>query len=496
VRGYLAACCQVIAATPQGERNAAMAKIAYDCGGLSHYGVTLGEMERELLGAARSAGWRDDVPGKTESTCRRQLEEGAAKPRELGDREEPRKDGFAAWAVGGEAGEPIGGTSAAATVGEVLDQWRTEGPLVHEPTDIAELDRLTDGGPVYGSRWYLLGAPDAGKTALLVQLADVYLDRGVAVGLLGVDEEPSDLVMRLAQRHGYTRAECERRTPETLSGVRLALEGLPLRLYDAAWTIERAAADLAAYAAELGTRALLGVDSIQTVTCATEDPQRSVRESVTARAWAIRAAAQRHRLIAIATSEMNRAAYRSVEAAEASDDLAAAKESGAIEFSARVLLALRSVAGEPDLVELRVAKNKHGPRGDKIHLRLSRSRQTLVETEAPEVEDIAELRDARAHEAIARTAVALVGVLLERPGLPTRALRAALAAKLGGCGKSRCQDAVAHLGRAVLEVPGTRTAVRHYLVGAHVPDSVLSQLEPAERARAAAARPPEETNDE
>jgi hypothetical protein len=102
VRGYLAACCQVIAATPQGERNAAMAKIAYDCGGLSHYGVTLGEMERELLGAARSAGWRDDVRGKTESTCRRQLEEGATKPRELGNREEPRMDGFAAFAVGRE----------------------------------------------------------------------------------------------------------------------------------------------------------------------------------------------------------------------------------------------------------------------------------------------------------------------------------------------------------------------------------------------------------
>ncbi len=66
-------------------------------------------------------------------------------------------------------------------------------------------DELTAGGPVYGTRWYVVGAPDAGKTALLIRIAHDYFWRGVAVGLLAVDEDPTDIVTRFAQR-GVTRS--------------------------------------------------------------------------------------------------------------------------------------------------------------------------------------------------------------------------------------------------------------------------------------------------
>lgn len=379
------------------------------------------------------------------------------------------------------------GASAAITLDTVLKQWSEDGPLVHEPTGIKTLDELTDGGPVYGSRWYLLGAPDAGKTALLVQIADVYLARGIAVGLLAVDEEPGDLLMRFAQRCGHSRRECERRTQATLIGIHDALAGSHLRFYDASWTIERAAADLAGYAAELGVRAMLGIDSIQTVSCETEDPSRSVREAVTARAWAIRAAAQTHRMIVLSTSEMNRAAYRSVEAGESSEDLAAAKESGAIEFSARVMLSLRSVKDQPDLVELRLAKNKHGPRGERIYLELERSKQTLTETEAPaEVDkddEREEKRAARGRKKNLTAAAAVIRCLLDEPGLTITDLRGAVRARLGTASNACVAAAVRLLGPGINKRPGKQTAVHHFVVGDRVPGDVMAELEVTERAR-------------
>src|SRR6478609_86584 len=133
------------------------------------------------------------------------------------------------------------------SIGSVIEEWRVSGPLVHEPTGISALDELTGGGPVYGSRWYLAGAPDAGKTALLVQIAHVFSQRGVTVGLLAVDEDPEDIVTRFAQRVGFSRSHCEIRDPIILDGIAVALNGLAVRLYDSSWTIEAAAADLHAF---------------------------------------------------------------------------------------------------------------------------------------------------------------------------------------------------------------------------------------------------------
>lgn len=69
------------------------------------------------------------------------------------------------------------------------------------------------------------------------------------------------------------------------------------------------------------------------------------------------------------------------------EDIASAKESGAIEYSARILLVLRSVEGEKELVELKIAKNQLGPRHDPkkpgIVLRLDRAQQTVTQVDNP-----------------------------------------------------------------------------------------------------------------
>ncbi len=385
------------------------------------------------------------------------------------------------------------------SIGEVIGGWRSAGPLVHEPTGIRRLDELTGGGPVYGTRWFIPGAPDAGKTLLLAHLAHTWAERGVTTGILAVDEEPGDIVTRLAQRLGYQRVDCEVRERPTLDRIASELEHLPIRLYDDTWTIEAAAADLAARA----TRGALLVDSIQTARCeadlAASLAGRDLSEvaAVTARVRALRAVSTRHHLIAIATSEQGRGAYARSDPDQQTSPLASAKWSGAVEYSARVLLALTSVAGESDLVLLTPAKNKHGPTRDAngdpigIYLRIDRRSQTLVETDyspAPTASR-GERQTDRLRGVVRTDAVHVIRALLERPGLSGRALEDAVRAA-ATCGSTRARTAIAHLGAAVARAEGPRRSEAHYLDGSRLPTGMVEMLDPVARQIALAARPP------
>jgi len=359
----------------------------------------------------------------------------------------------------------------AGTVLDVLEDWEKAGPLIHEPLGIAELDEWTGGGPVYGTRWFALGAPDAGKTALEVQLGHDLAKRGVTVGLLAADEEAGDLVTRLAQRIGFSRHHCEARDPAVLAQMRDELAELPIRFYDGSWTIENAAADLAAWAKQRaeqdpashpnGPRAFFGIDSIQTVTCGAEVNARllgrelSEVSAVTARVHAVRTVATQHRLIALATSEMGRGAYRTSDPSQQTSTMASGKWSGAIEYSGRVVLAVRSVSGEKDLIEVEVAKNKHGPRDVKTYLRIDRRSQTLTAVNyEPEPQAApAERRASGAKALVVADAVAIVRLLEERPGLGVRQLRIAMRAATG-IGSERVDAAIEALGGAVAREPG------------------------------------------
>lgn len=374
------------------------------------------------------------------------------------------------------------------TPNDVIIQWSEDGPLIHEPTGIPPLDNATGGGPVYGSRWIVNGAPDAGKTALLVQIAHTYALRGVAVGFLAADEESSDLQTRFAQRTEFSRLDCEIRNPNTLGLMREAFGGLPVRFYRADMTIEAASDDLALWAKQRGSQAALFVDSIQTVVCSkvlgTDDI--STRELVTENVRALKNCAMRHKLIALATSEMNRAAYKNGNTAD-QNDIASGAESRAIEYLARVLVTLRSVKGEPDLVEVAIPKNKHGRSGENFFLRIDRRRMALFESEGPcapdaeaAKEDERALKERQAIELEAtrqaavsfakqdlqkKEEVAMVDAVREQPGIGSHELRAVMAAKLGGCSRNRADDCLARLrvsGRIRIE-DGGRNHKQHFL---------------------------------
>lgn len=180
-----------------------------------------------------------------------------------------------------------------------------------------------------------------------------------------------------------------------------------------------------------------------------------------------------------------------IEAAEAANDLASAKESGAIEYSARVLLALRSVKNEPDLVEVRVAKNKHGPSNDRVYLSVDRIKMTLTERDAPTEPAVSAARAARARERVAEDAATVAVALAASQGDGVRALRAEVRARSGGMSSDRIDAAVAYLGASVLRVPAHRGAVRLYLDGLRVPNDVMAAVQPDSRAAVMSARHPQ-----
>ncbi|MCB9597531.1 MAG: hypothetical protein H6719_32735 [Sandaracinaceae bacterium] len=272
----------------------------------------------------------------------------------------------------------------AETIETVLETWREEGKVERLSTGLPQLDAATRGGPALGERVIIQGAPDAGKTALLIQLLHHFGELGFAIGVLCIDEEPGDIVGRLAQRQGIDRDACESREPHTLEIIRTELCELELLLFDADFTIEAAAEALARFAAERSLGAVLGIDSIQTARCDAEAGRSdgSMTTAVEMRVTAIRSVCSTHGMLVLATSEMARDAYRSNKPGEPTSALAASKFSGAIEYAARVLISLRN-EGE-DVIQLEIPKNKLGPRfrdGRHITLKLDRASQTLREIE-------------------------------------------------------------------------------------------------------------------
>lgn len=317
---------------------------------------------------------------------------------------------------------------------DIVERWGREGPLVRVRTGIAALDRACRGGLPIPWRILVIGAPSAGKTFVAVTIADTLAralaNEGLCVGILGVDEEPDDLTMRLAQIAGFTVAQAEGRDPDVLSRMSEALADRHLRLYDATHTIESAAEDLTAWAKAERRPAAFFIDSIQAARSDAALSADSPREIVEANVTAMRLASTGHRMLVGATSEANRASYRNEQAAEQSNDLAAGAESRAIEFGAQTLLMLRTPKDHPDLVHVRIAKNRRAHVGE-FWLKLERERHALAECRPPSADPnvTAAKTEAKRRAAVAdveRDAKTLAAVVRAIPGIGERDLRAAL----------------------------------------------------------------------
>jgi hypothetical protein len=229
---------------------------------------------------------------------------------------------------------------------------------------------------------------------------------------------------------GFSVAAAELRDPTTLDAMTDALREHKIRLYDASYTIEAAAADLAAWAKEQGCRAALFIDSVHTASSDAGALAKTPRESVEANVRAIRRVATTHRLLVIGTAEANRAAFRTEDAAETTNDLSSGAETRTIEYVAQTLMMLRTPKGQPDIIHARVSKNRRALITE-FWLRIDRDRHTVSECGNP-AEDphvVAKRSDekiATNQDAVRRDAEAIADVVRHRPGIGEVELRAAL----------------------------------------------------------------------
>lgn len=263
---------------------------------------------------------------------------------------------------------------------DVTAQWKTEGALERITTGWSSFDRMTRGGFVLGRLAFVLGAPNASKTAALACLAWRWAHEGVAVGALAVDEDVSDLVTRFAVMSGVSLDDAEARSPKTLKAIEASLGELPIRLYGPEWTIEGAAADLHAWMQSRGIkRGVFLADSLQTIECVASrgaGPGAGLRVSVGQNVKALSGVAARYRLAVIASGEIPRSHYDG----RRTDDMAATKESGAGEYAVKVQLVLRRVKKHDSLVHVSCPKIKRGLQDEgAFFLRFDRATHSLTE---------------------------------------------------------------------------------------------------------------------
>lgn len=270
---------------------------------------------------------------------------------------------------------------------DVTAQWRTEGALERIATGWPAFDRMTRGGFVLGRLAFVLGAPNASKTAALACLAWRWAHEGVAIGVLAVDEDVSDLVTRFAVMAGVSLDDAEARSPKTLKTIEAALADLPIRLYGPEWTIEAAAIDLHVWMQSRRLkRGVLLADSLQTIECNASraaGPGAGLRVSVGQNVKALSGVAARHRLAVIASGEIPRSHYDG----RRTDDMAATKESGAGEYAVKVQLVLRRVKKHDTLIHVSCPKIKRGLQDEgAFFLRFDRTTHSLTEDDGATTE--------------------------------------------------------------------------------------------------------------
>jgi replicative DNA helicase len=255
------------------------------------------------------------------------------------------------------------------------------------PTGFQTLDDATRGGIPLGRFIVLVGAPGAAKTTLSVFLADHWERSGATVFYIAADEPAEGIITRLGQLSGWSRdaLEAEGDIGDSVrSGFASRSAGRRIAVLDpdaGGASLEQAAAALQESAG--GSPRVLVVDSLQTVRCDAASGAESSRERMDAVSATCKSIARTGTLV-VAISEMSRAGYRGDTGNISA--LAAAKESGSIEYGASLVLGLRSVKGERGQTDVEVAKNRLG--GDKpdFRLQIDFDRASLAEIPMPDRE--------------------------------------------------------------------------------------------------------------
>lgn len=295
------------------------------------------------------------------------------------------------------------------------------------PSGITTLDGMLAGGLRAEMLAIIAGAPGAGKTSWIVDLVSRWAAGGIPVLFVALDEAADSILVRV----GQARCGLHRRDLDGTNGAVAARESAEVvaawceahpgfELVDPAMEDVSIDSSIDEWAERTERCGVIVVDSIQAAAFAFdadgEDGADGTRGRVDAVLSSLRYAASSGHLV-IGVSEVARTFYRSRNPREQSDPLAAAKESGRIEYSADLLLVLRSVEGRDDLVDATVAKNRRGKRGT---FALTRDEERCAFFDAGETHSGNEIDTAAedAKEAGKREAIrkALLTEVSKRPG--------------------------------------------------------------------------------
>lgn len=268
-------------------------------------------------------------------------------------------------------------------------QWKTPAERARSlgthgarlPTGFPTLDNAMRGGFMPARLNVIGGAPGAGKTSFIVQLAREYERKGHPVAILAADEEANALLVRWGQQDGLSRDALEMGDETALSRLATSLDDSGLMLVDAdeeRATVNDVVEELARRSSQ--KTGVLLVDSVQKARTRDPGQDTNARDKIDTTVAVLSAAAKQHRFLVIATSEVTRSSYagyqRSVE------DLAAFKESGGIEYAASVALVIRCSPRAENLFEVTVPKNRHGAKTP-FWLEFDTERATFREVDAP-----------------------------------------------------------------------------------------------------------------
>jgi KaiC/GvpD/RAD55 family RecA-like ATPase len=352
----------------------------------------------------------------------------------------------------------------------LANRIRSLKPIPRLLTQFATLNSATRGGLPLRCPLFIGGAPEAGKTTMAVGLGLYQAARGAHVTILAVDEDFEDVSIRIGQAEGFSRDEIEKAEPGTLGALADRVEeSYPnLEVLDGDEVLLEEAAEALQLRAK-GEPAILVIDSLQTVRARGAEGLET-RPRIEAVVRVVKRIA-RMGITSIATSEVGRGLYRSKNPAERTEGLASFKETGAIEYGAKLALVMRSVVDEVGLVDVEIVKNRFGKKPP-FRLRLDFARAVFEEVSggvAPG--DVANPGASNLVGDLLRARTALA----ENPGITGKF---ALASKLTGIGRTRAWEAVRALDQnGEIDNRGTKSRPRLYLRDASYPElSLLSGI--------------------
>lgn len=270
------------------------------------------------------------------------------------------------------------------------------------PTGFRYLDKELDGG-LYEGLYILAAITSLGKTTLALQMADNIAAAGYDVLYVSLEMAESELIARSISRQTLTIAAAEGINRNSAKSVRGITDGKRYEYYldEERTLINKAYEAYAAYADNLYIREGLGdigvkevkafalkhkdvtgrtpvifIDYVQILSPA--DIRATDKQNIDKAALELKRLSRDLKTPVIAISSLNRANYRE------SINLAALKESGALEYGADVVIGLQlqgagtneantgnwldnRMKEDPRAIEAKILKNRNGRRGESLY---------------------------------------------------------------------------------------------------------------------------------